>query len=104
MAVMDHAACARQHARELLSTGYSHNQVQAAISQMIAELDRERRYTDVALDDYLHGRAPRPREEVMPQTQGGGAAPPTVTTKDQYDKLAPNTEFIGSDGKRYRKP
>lgn len=29
---------------------------------------------------------------------------PTVTTKEDFDKLPSGTEFIGSDGKRYRKP
>lgn len=32
------------------------------------------------------------------------AAPPTVTTKAQFDALASGTTYIGADGKTYRKP
>ena len=32
------------------------------------------------------------------------AAPPVITTKEQYDALPSGTKFVGSDGKRYTRP
>lgn len=36
--------------------------------------------------------------------EGTDAGVPTVTTDEEYDALPSGTEFIGDDGKRYRKP
>lgn len=35
---------------------------------------------------------------------GAGSSVPKVTTDEEYDALPSGTEFIGDDGKRYRKP
>lgn len=43
---------------------------------------------------------PRPAVQAAPAAE----AIPTVTSKEDFDKLPSGTEFIGSDGKRYRKP
>lgn len=47
--------------------------------------------------------APHPN---APSAAPGGmlAEKPTITTKEEFDKLPSGTEFIGSDGKPYRKP
>jgi hypothetical protein len=39
-----------------------------------------------------------------PTTTGTGSVPGQVTTKEQFDALAPGSIYIGKGGKRYRKP
>lgn len=43
-------------------------------------------------------------EEKIAPTPGQLGAVPTPKTKDEFDKLPSGTEYIGLDGKRYRKP
>jgi len=42
--------------------------------------------------------------QAAPTGAPAGGVPQMVHSKDQYDQLPPNTEFMGADGKRYRKP
>lgn len=43
-------------------------------------------------------------ENFTSPTTSTDSAVPTVSSKDDYDALPSGTEFIGSDGQRYRKP
>lgn len=43
-------------------------------------------------------------DEIRSILPGGGKVLPRVTTKEEADRLPPGAEFIGPDGKAYRKP
>jgi hypothetical protein len=103
---------ARQQAQDIFSLYYSKGQMNAAIDQALITMDRELQGLHGAMGGYT-GSAPRTRytpgsvirETGAQQGPTGQQAPqlPTITSRDQFDKLAPGTRFLGSDGKPYVK-
>lgn len=61
----------------------------------------------VARDKYPHllKRLEAPATPAAPDAPAAAASgPPTVTTRAQFDALSKGAEYIGKDGRRYRKP
>lgn len=64
-----------------------------------------RRMQDEIFRKYDAKRIGTPRPTERPALAAPAAeALPTITSKEEFDKLPSGAEFIGSDGKRYRKP
>jgi hypothetical protein len=68
------------------------------VADAIAELEpplttRDYSFLDEAKEKATPGRVEAPSKAL-----------PVITTQEEYDKLAPGTEFTGSDGKPYSKP
>lgn len=96
----------RDKALEFLSTADSPDTYRRAVQQLYKQIQREKAAVDA-------GRQPVPGTPATPggkspsEAKGAPSASesrPTASTKAEYEALPSGTEFIGSDGKPYRKP
>jgi len=115
---------AREQAHIYLQDRWTKGQINGAIDQALVEMDSELQGVRNSMGAYLGTETQtryergdvfktRPGATQQPGTtapaatapQGGGrAGPPTIKSKDEYEKLDPGTEFIDQNGNRWTKP
>lgn len=92
-------AADKEHAMAMLSTATGPEAYNAVLDQMDKEIE------------IAHSAAPKAKQELEDIRKGKKTTgeiqptvPATISSKAQYDALPSNSEFVGSDGKKYRKP
>lgn len=100
----------RHHAREMLNTAMGPDAFKAVLNMMRREIQTAKAaYTETRKEFLANGHGGEgPSSAAAPGATAPAAAAtgakPTIKTKAEYDALKSGTEFIGSDGKPYKKP
>lgn len=104
------------HSRRPTSEEFAYQMYKTDPAYFNAKNPKENAAVQAALKNYFEGTLSLKLQKDFPNPEsylsslglatkaGGGTPPPTITSKDEFNKLPSGTKYIGKDGQQYVKP